>query len=66
MVPVASLLFLVAAFSSFFSLHYGVVMNKEMMRNVLQTAVEELGHALPGSEIIIQFQTDQNHNKAAH
>jgi GAF domain-containing protein/HAMP domain-containing protein len=33
------------------------------MRNVLQTAVEELGHALPGSEIMIQFQTDQNRNK---
>jgi GAF domain-containing protein/HAMP domain-containing protein len=33
------------------------------MRNVLQTAVEELGHALPGSEIVIQFQTDQNRNK---
>ena len=26
------------------------------MRNVLQTAVEELGRALPGSEIMIQFQ----------
>ncbi len=36
------------------------------LRNVLQTAVEELGHALPGSEIIIQFQTDQNKSKAAH
>jgi GAF domain-containing protein len=33
------------------------------MRNVLQAAVEELGHALPGSEIVIQFQTDQNKNK---
>jgi len=33
------------------------------MRNVLQTAVEELGHALPGSEVLIQFQTDQNKNK---
>ncbi len=30
------------------------------MRNVLQTAVEELGRALPGSEVIIQFQKDQN------
>ncbi len=29
------------------------------MRNVLQTAVEELGRALPGSEVIIQF-TDQD------
>ena len=35
------------------------------LRNVLQTAVEELGHALPGSEVVIQFQTDQNKNKAA-
>ncbi|MBK9927028.1 MAG: GAF domain-containing protein [Anaerolineales bacterium] len=29
------------------------------MRNVLQTAVEELGRALPGSEVVIQFQTEQ-------
>jgi GAF domain-containing protein len=29
------------------------------MRNVLQTAVEELGRALPGSEVIIQFQDTQ-------
>lgn len=28
------------------------------MRNVLQTAVEELGHAIPGSDVIIQFQPD--------
>ena len=28
------------------------------LRNVLQTAVEELGHVLPGSEVVIQFQTD--------
>ena len=27
------------------------------MRNVLQTAVEELGRAIPGSDIIIQFQS---------
>lgn len=27
------------------------------MRNVLQTAVEELGRALPGSEVVIQFET---------
>jgi hypothetical protein len=25
------------------------------MRNVLQTAVEELGRALPGSEVLIKF-----------
>jgi GAF domain-containing protein len=30
------------------------------MRNVLQTAVEELGRALPGSEVVIQFKSDQN------
>ncbi len=29
------------------------------MRNVLQTAVEELGRALPGSEVVIQFETDK-------
>jgi GAF domain-containing protein/HAMP domain-containing protein len=34
------------------------------MRNVLQTAVEELGRALPGSEVIIQFQND-NHGSSA-
>jgi len=28
------------------------------MRNVLQTAVEELGRALPGSEVVIQFQSN--------
>jgi len=30
------------------------------MRNVLQTAVEELGRAMPGSEIVIQFQGDKD------
>ena len=28
------------------------------MRNVLQTAVEELGKALPGTEVVIQFQQE--------
>ena len=28
------------------------------MRNVLQTAVEELGRAIPGSDVLIQFQAD--------
>lgn len=28
------------------------------IRNVLQTAVEELGRALPGSEVVIQFQSN--------
>jgi GAF domain-containing protein len=35
------------------------------MRNVLQTAVEELGRALPGSEVVIQFQSDRNHSPEA-
>jgi len=30
------------------------------MRNVLQAAVEELGRALPGSEVVIQFQNEQD------
>jgi len=34
------------------------------MRNVLQTAVEELGRALPGSEVILQF--EQVANKEPH
>jgi GAF domain-containing protein/HAMP domain-containing protein len=29
------------------------------MKNVLQTAVEELGRALPGSEVVIQFENDE-------
>lgn len=29
------------------------------LRNVLQTAVEELGHAIPGSEIVIQLKPEQ-------
>lgn len=29
------------------------------LQNVLQTTVQELGRALPGSEIILQFQSDQ-------
>jgi GAF domain-containing protein len=35
------------------------------LRNVLETAVEELGHVLPGSEIVIQFETGQSKSKAA-
>jgi hypothetical protein len=31
------------------------------IRNVLQTAVEELGRALPGSDVVIQF--EQNEGK---
>jgi GAF domain-containing protein/HAMP domain-containing protein len=33
------------------------------MRNVLQTAVEELGRALPGSEVVIQFDASQENHK---
>ena len=33
------------------------------MHSVLQTAVEELGRALPGSEVVIQFQTEPNKGK---
>jgi len=29
------------------------------LRNVLQTAVEELGRALPGSEVVIQFESNK-------
>lgn len=36
------------------------------LRSVLQTAVEELGHALPGSEVVIQFDTPKTRNKATH
>ncbi|MGZ9234223.1 MAG: GAF domain-containing protein, partial [Anaerolineales bacterium] len=36
------------------------------IRNVLQTAVEELGRALPGSDVVIQFGTNQDKNKTAH
>ncbi len=32
------------------------------MRNILQTAVEELGHAIPGSEVMVEFRNDQNHH----
>ena len=33
------------------------------MRNVLQTAVEELGRNIPGSEIMIQFQSNQEKSR---
>lgn len=33
------------------------------MRNVLHTAVEELGRALPGSDVVIQFEPNQNKNR---
>lgn len=34
----------------------GKISSSINLRNVLQTAVEELGHALPGSEVVIQIQ----------
>jgi GAF domain-containing protein/HAMP domain-containing protein len=33
------------------------------LKNVLQTAVEELGRAMPGSEVVIQFKSDENGRK---
>ena len=33
------------------------------MRSVLQAAVEELGRALPGSEVVIQFESEQDRNR---
>lgn len=37
----ASVLFVIAAFGSYFCNEYGVIMNKEMMRNVIQTDAAE-------------------------
>ena len=34
------------------------------MRNVLQTAVEELGRVLPGSEVVIQFQSGKENGSS--
>jgi lipid A ethanolaminephosphotransferase len=42
----ASLLFVIAAFGSYFCSEYGVIMNKEMMRNVIQTDAAEVGALL--------------------
>ena len=41
-----SLLFMVAAIGSYFSATYGVIMNSDMLRNVLQTDVVEAGELL--------------------
>lgn len=44
MVGVASALFIVAALSSYFSMKYGIVMDKDMLRNVFETdSVESRG-----------------------
>lgn len=43
----------------------GKISSSINLRNVLQTAVEELGQVLPGSEVVIQFQTDQSRKKEA-
>jgi lipid A ethanolaminephosphotransferase len=42
----ASLLFVIAAFGSYFCSEYGAIMNKEMMRNVMQTDAAEVGALL--------------------
>ena len=42
----------------------GKISSSINLRNVLETAVAELGHALPGSEIVIQFETGQGKGKA--
>lgn len=42
----SSALFLVAAASSFFSSNYGAIMNKDMMRNLMQTDRAEVGGLL--------------------
>jgi GAF domain-containing protein len=41
----------------------GKISSSINLRNVLQTAVEELGQVLPGSEVVIQFQADQSRKK---
>jgi len=41
----------------------GKISSSINLRNVLQTAVEELGQVLPGSEVVIQFQTEQGRKK---
>ena len=33
------------------------------LRNVLQTAVEELGRVIPGSDVVIQFQRNGDNGK---
>lgn len=48
MIGLASILFVVAAASSYFSLKYGVVMNKDMLRNVLETDADESRALLSG------------------
>lgn len=42
----ASVLFVIAAFGSYFCDEYGVIMNQEMMRNVIQTDAAEVGALL--------------------
>ena len=41
----------------------GKISSSINLRNVLQTAVEELGHLLPGSEVVIQLQSDPHKAK---
>jgi lipid A ethanolaminephosphotransferase len=44
--PVVSVLFVIAALSSYFSSAYGAIMNKDMMRNVFETDPAEVGNLL--------------------
>lgn len=53
MIGVTSGLFVVAAIASFFSAKYGVVINKDMMRNVLQTDLAEARDLL--SALLIEW-----------
>jgi GAF domain-containing protein len=41
----------------------GKISSSINLRSVLETAVEELGQVLPGSEVVIQFQTDESRKK---
>jgi lipid A ethanolaminephosphotransferase len=54
MIGAASVGFLVAAVSSYFATRYGIVMNKDMLRNVVETDVPE-SRALLSAGLIGQF-----------
>ena len=53
MVGVTSALFIVAALSSYFSTKYGIVMDKDMLRNVFETDLGE-SRALISSDLIVR------------
>ncbi len=54
MIAAASILFLVAALSSYFSAKFGVVMNKDMLRNVMETDSSET-RSLLTVELFVRF-----------